>query len=89
LRAGAAATLAASASLDTLVQHAGPEHVESVMVAGQWVMRAGRILAFDEATILQDARAQAIAVQARVAPLLPTLLAALPGMAARFRCLPG
>ncbi len=84
VRAEGAATLAARPSLDVLVQHAGTEHVESVMVDGQWVMRAGRILAFDEAAVLAGAQAQAVALRERAAPNLAVLLAAMPGIAARF-----
>ena len=84
LRATAAGTLVAAPTLDALVQHAGPEHVESVMIDGQWAMRAGRILAFDEAAALRDAQAQAAALHERAAVHLPALHAALPGLAARF-----
>jgi cytosine/adenosine deaminase-related metal-dependent hydrolase len=83
VRSGSA-TLSASAGLDVLVQHAGPEHVASVMVDGRWVMRDGRILAFDEAAMLRDAQAQAEALRARVADRLPVLTAAMPAMSARF-----
>lgn len=84
LRAVAAATLAAAPSLDVLVQHAGPEHVDSVMVAGRWVMRAGRITAFDEAAAMQDAQAQAVTLREQVASKLPVLREAMPGMTAGF-----
>jgi 5-methylthioadenosine/S-adenosylhomocysteine deaminase len=84
LRAGAAATLAAEPSLDVLVQHGGPEHVDSVMVAGTWAMRSGTITAFDEAAVIADAQAQAMALRKRVASKLPVLLEAMPGVAERF-----
>jgi len=84
LRAGAAATIAAQPSLDVLVQHGGPEHLDSVMVAGAWVMRSGRITAFDEAAVIREAQAQTMALRERVAPKLPVLLGAMPGMTARF-----
>ncbi|HET6307130.1 MAG TPA: amidohydrolase family protein [Rhodopila sp.] len=84
VRSGTAGTLAARPALDVLVQHGGPEHVDSVMVDGRWVMREGHILAFDEAAILADAQAQSIALQQRAAPDLAVLLAAMPGIAARF-----
>ena len=48
-----------------LVQHAGPEAVAAVMVGGRWVLRDRRILAFDEAAVLD-----------RLAALGPELLAA-------------
>jgi 5-methylthioadenosine/S-adenosylhomocysteine deaminase len=84
VRAGHAGTLAARPALDVLVQHAGPEHVDSVMVDGKWVMREGRILAFDEAAMLANAQAQSVALQQRAAPNLAVLLAAMPAIAARF-----
>jgi 5-methylthioadenosine/S-adenosylhomocysteine deaminase len=85
VRAASAGTLAAEPSLDVLVQHGGPEHVDSVMIDGTWVMRAGRILAFDEAAAIGEAQSQAAALRGRVAGQLPTFLAAMPGMAIRFR----
>jgi 5-methylthioadenosine/S-adenosylhomocysteine deaminase len=84
LRANDAASLAAEPTLDTLVQHAGPEHVQSVMVDGAWVMRDGRILAFDEAAALRAAYTAARALRERVAEKLPVLAAAMPDMAAQF-----
>jgi 5-methylthioadenosine/S-adenosylhomocysteine deaminase len=85
VRAAAAGTLAASPSLDVLVQHGGPEHVDSVMVDGTWVMRAGRIRAFDEEAAIGEARSQAAALHERAAAGLLTLSAAMPAMAGRFR----
>jgi len=85
VRAGEAGTLAARPTLEVLVQHGGAEHVDSVMVDGRWVMREGHILTFDEATMLADAQAQSVMIQQRSAPNLAVLLAAMPGIAARFR----
>jgi cytosine/adenosine deaminase-related metal-dependent hydrolase len=84
VRAATAAGLAATPGLDVLVQHAGPEHVAAVMVGGEWVMRDGRILAFDETAMLAEAGEQARAVRARVANRMPVLMGAMPAMAARF-----
>jgi len=84
VQAGTAAGLATTPGLDVLVQHAGPEHVASVMVGGKWVMRDGRILVFDEAAMLAEAGEQARAVRARVANRMPVLMEAMPAMAARF-----
>jgi 5-methylthioadenosine/S-adenosylhomocysteine deaminase len=84
VRTGTAGTLAARPSLDVLVQHGGAEHVDSVMIDGRWVMRKGQILTFDEAAMLADAQAQSLAIQHRSAPDLTLLLAAMPGIAARF-----
>ena len=87
VRAAAAGTLAAEPSLDVLIQHGGPEHIDSVMIDGAWVMRAGRILAFGEARVIDEAQYEAAALRERVAGQLPTLLAAMPEMAGRFRSL--
>lgn len=84
LSAGAAATLAAESSLDVLVQHGGPEHVDSVMIAGRWAMRSGNITAFDEAAAIGEAHSQAVALRERVAAKLPVLREAMPDIAARF-----
>jgi len=71
--------------LDALVQYGGPEHVDSVMVDGNWVMRTGEILTFDEAAVIADATNQAAALRGRVAAQLPKLLEEMPTMANRFR----
>jgi 5-methylthioadenosine/S-adenosylhomocysteine deaminase len=84
LRQATAATLAAEPALDVLVQHAGPEHVDSVMIDGTWVMRTGKILAFDEAAVLSDAQAQACLVRERAAHGLPAIEAAVHALAARL-----
>jgi 5-methylthioadenosine/S-adenosylhomocysteine deaminase len=85
VRAGDAGTVAGEASLATLVQHAGPEHVDAVMVDGNWLLRGGRILAFDEAAVLRDAGTAAAMLRERVAIDLTLLQAAMPGLAAHFR----
>jgi cytosine/adenosine deaminase-related metal-dependent hydrolase len=83
---GASAGMAAAApSIDALVQYGGPEHVDSVMVDGNWVMRTGEILTFDEAAVIADATNQAAALRGRVAAQLPKLLEEMPTMANRFR----
>ncbi len=79
-----AATLAAEPSVAALVQHAGPGHVDNVMVDGRWVMREGRIVSFDEAAVLDEAAEHARRLDDRVRPRLPGLLAAMPDMGARF-----
>jgi 5-methylthioadenosine/S-adenosylhomocysteine deaminase len=84
VRANTSATVAARPTLDTLVQHAGTEHVDSVMVGGRWVMRNGRILTFDENALLTDAQAQSIELQQRTAPSLAVLQGVMPGLARRF-----
>jgi 5-methylthioadenosine/S-adenosylhomocysteine deaminase len=84
VRATGAATLAAKPSLATLVQHAGPEHVDAVMVDGRWVMRANRVLAFDEAAVLREAQAYVCMLRDRVAVPLTHLQATIPELASRF-----
>ena len=48
-----------------LVQHGGAAAVKSVMIDGAWVLRDGRILAFDESAVLE--RAATVAAEARAA----------------------
>jgi 5-methylthioadenosine/S-adenosylhomocysteine deaminase len=84
LRARGAGSLASEPTLDVLVLHAGAEDVRSVMIDGMWTMRDGRVLAFDEAAVLRDAEAQAMALHDRVAGRLALLTAAMPAMAAHF-----
>jgi 5-methylthioadenosine/S-adenosylhomocysteine deaminase len=84
VRAEDPGTIAGEPSLDSLVQHAGPENVDAVMVGGNWVFRDGRILAFDEDAVRQDAARIARQLQARVARKLPILASALPEIAARL-----
>jgi cytosine/adenosine deaminase-related metal-dependent hydrolase len=55
----------ATVTVPQLVQHASPGAVAAVMVEGRWVLRDRRILAFDEAAVLD-----------RLAALGPELLAA-------------
>lgn len=66
LKAGAAADvlvvatqrygLSASApNLNSLVVHSDPRNVVSMMIDGKWLLRDGRIVAFDEAEVLESA----------------------------------
>ena len=57
VRCRSVSTLALAPGQDVLVQHGGPEAVDSVMVDGRWVMRGQVLLAFDEAAALADAEA--------------------------------
>jgi 5-methylthioadenosine/S-adenosylhomocysteine deaminase len=84
VRSGDAGTVAGESSLDTLVQHAGPEHVDAVMVDGNWLLRGGRILAFDEAAVLRAAGAAAATLHQRVVADLTLLRGEMPGLAAQF-----
>jgi 5-methylthioadenosine/S-adenosylhomocysteine deaminase len=89
VRAGDAGTVAGGYSLATLVQHAGPEHVDAVMIDGRWVLRGGRVLAFDEAAVLREAAAAAATLRERVAAALTPLQAEMPALAAQFLRMPG
>ncbi len=83
VRADAAGTVGVP-SIATLVQHAGPEHVRSVMVDGRWVMRDGQITAFDEAAILRTAAAYADQLRSTVLPQVAVLRHSMPTLAASF-----
>ena len=72
-------------TLATMVQHAGPEHVDAVMVDGRWLLRDGRILAFDDAAVLRDAADAATMLHERAAAGLSLLRTAMPGLAVHFR----
>ena len=47
----------APVTLNALVAHADPRSVKALMVSGDWLLRDGRIEAFDESAVLQDAAA--------------------------------
>jgi 5-methylthioadenosine/S-adenosylhomocysteine deaminase len=48
--------LSASApNLNSLVVHSDPRNVVSLMIDGKWILRDGRIVAFDEAEVLENA----------------------------------
>jgi cytosine/adenosine deaminase-related metal-dependent hydrolase len=81
VRCRAAGTLALATGEDALVQHAGPEAVDSVMVDGRWVMRRQVLLAFDEEAALADAEAAIAALRERTTANLATLDDALPVLA--------
>ena len=86
VRCRTAGTLALEPGADALVQHGGPEWVDSVMVDGRWVMRGGVLLAFDEAAALADAETAIAALHQRTAAQLAMLDEALPALA---QALPG
>ena len=86
VRCRTAGTLALEPGVDALVQHGGPEWVDSVMVDGRWVMRGQVLLAFDETAALADAEAALTVLHERTAEQLATLEGALPAIA---RALPG
>jgi 5-methylthioadenosine/S-adenosylhomocysteine deaminase len=81
VRCRTAGTLALAPGEDALVQHGGPEYVDSVMVSGRWVLRRQALLAFDEAAALADAEAAIAALHERTAAQLAILDEALPAPA--------
>jgi 5-methylthioadenosine/S-adenosylhomocysteine deaminase len=85
LRADAAGTLAGTPSVAALVQHGGPEYVTAVMVGGRWALRGGRVLAFDEGSVIAEAADYLRQFEARAAGQVAAVRAALPGLTTRFR----
>ena len=81
VRCRTAGTLALAPGEDALVQHGGPECVDSVMVSGRWVLRRQALLAFDEAAALADAEAAIAALHERTAAQVVMLDEALPALA--------
>jgi 5-methylthioadenosine/S-adenosylhomocysteine deaminase len=80
VRCRTAGTLALAPGEDALVQHGGPEWVDSVMVDGRWLMREQELLAFDEAAALADAEAAIAALHERTVAKLAMLDGALPAL---------
>jgi len=81
VRCRTSGTLALARGEDALVQHGGPEAVDSVMVDGRWLMRGQVLLAFDEAAALADAETAIAALHERTASKLAMLDGALPALA--------
>jgi cytosine/adenosine deaminase-related metal-dependent hydrolase len=85
VRREAASTLALVASESALVQHGGPETVDAVMADGRWLMRDGRIVAFDEAAAIAAARDAIAGLRECTAAMLGAVEAAVPGLADLLR----
>ena len=85
VRREAASTLALAASESALVQHGGPETVDAVMADGRWLMRDGRIVAFDEAAAIAAARDAIAGLRERTAAMLGAVAVAVPGLTDRLR----
>jgi 5-methylthioadenosine/S-adenosylhomocysteine deaminase len=85
VRREAASTLALVVSESALVQHGGPETVDAVMADGRWLMRDGRIVAFDEAAAIAAARDAIAGLRERTAAMLGAVTAAVPGLADLLR----
>jgi cytosine/adenosine deaminase-related metal-dependent hydrolase len=73
-----AALAGAPATVPHLVQHGSAAAVAAVMIDGAWVLRDGRILAFDEAAVLEQATAMAAEIRAVAGPALALAEAAAP-----------
>jgi 5-methylthioadenosine/S-adenosylhomocysteine deaminase len=73
-----AALAGAPATVPHLVQHGSAAAVAAVMIDGSWVLRDGRILAFDEAAVLEQATAMAAEISAAAGPALALAEAAAP-----------
>jgi 5-methylthioadenosine/S-adenosylhomocysteine deaminase len=73
-----AALAGAPVSVPHLVQHGSAAAVAAVMIDGRWVLRDGRILAFDEAAVLAEAGALATEVRAAAGPALALAETAAP-----------
>jgi cytosine/adenosine deaminase-related metal-dependent hydrolase len=84
VRRDAATTLALDGSVAALVQHASPAAVDAVMVDGRWLMRDGRILAFDETAAIATARDAIATIAERTAAMIGTIADAIPRVAARL-----
>ena len=52
---GAAGMAASMRSLSSIVVHGDPRNVHSLMIDGDWLLRAGKVLSLDEDSILADA----------------------------------
>jgi 5-methylthioadenosine/S-adenosylhomocysteine deaminase len=85
VRRDAASTLALAATEAALVQHGSPSSVDAVMVDGRWLMRDGRITAFDEAAAIAAARDAIATLDERTAAMIPSVADAIPGLAAQLR----
>lgn len=82
---GGAARAALDDGVDTLVQHSAPDAVRAVMVGGRWAYRDGRVLAFDEESVLRDFAACRAAIREAAAPALRALETIMPAMDAALR----
>jgi hypothetical protein len=68
-----------------LVQHGGPDTVASVMADGHWLMRDGRIVAFDEAAAIAAASEAITRLKERTATAVQAVAAAIPHVAEQLR----
>jgi 5-methylthioadenosine/S-adenosylhomocysteine deaminase len=80
VRRNTASLMLLSETVEGMLLHAGPEHVSAVMVNGAWVLRDGRILAFDEAAALSAAADAHAEIRERVGTLPEQIRGALPAL---------
>jgi 5-methylthioadenosine/S-adenosylhomocysteine deaminase len=85
VRRDAASTLALDGSEAALVQHGSPETVDAVMVDGRWLMRDGRIIAFDEAAAIAAAKEALAWLRESTKATVDVVSEAIPGLAAQHR----
>ena len=84
VRRDAASTLALAGSEAALVQHGGPETVDAVMVDGRWLMRDGRIVAFDEAAAIAAAKDAIAGLRETTKVTVDIVTEAIPGLTAQL-----
>ncbi len=72
-------------TVDGFVANAGREAIDAVMIDGRWVLRDGRILAFDEAAVLAAVRDAHAGIAERLPTLVRTIERELEMVAAQLR----
>jgi cytosine/adenosine deaminase-related metal-dependent hydrolase len=72
-------------TIEGFVSHAGRESVESVMIAGAWVLRDDTILTFDETRLLTAINGVHAKIAERRATIAPLIARAVPGLTAQLR----
>jgi len=85
MRATGTPSVMVNDDIDGFVAHAGRESVVAVMIAGAWVLRDDRILAFDESRMLAAVANAHAAIAERIATITPTIDAALATVATQLR----
>jgi 5-methylthioadenosine/S-adenosylhomocysteine deaminase len=84
VRRDAASTLALAGTEAALIQHGGPETVDAVMVDGRWLLRAGRIVAFDEAAVIAAAKDAMAVIRERTEATVKVVADAVPRVAGQL-----
>jgi 5-methylthioadenosine/S-adenosylhomocysteine deaminase len=78
-------TLLLNETIEGMLLHAGSEQVAAVMIGGEWALRDGRILAFNEAAMLREATDAQAAIREHVGTLPAQIQTALPELARSLR----